>query len=362
MLKRAPATVAPARGRGWRAARALGWCLVFVLSTLLGLLLHGNAPALRRTTAQAIQRSLDGNFRGQLVLGEIERLSATRLALSRLELREPGGAPVLSLERVQVSYGLWQVLGVLLGMDQPLQLQHIRVERSRVTLSADPETGRWSLERALQSPRPPGKTKPKRPAMRIALPAIELGELELQVQHPSVGRVQASVHHLRASAELAGAESRIDVQRFGLRLQAPRGLTVSGTGSLRVEPHGFIASTFHGFADGTELDLAATFEQPAQAAGGQPPAQLSLRLEVPRAQAQQLRRRFPGWPLESDVSARLSASGALEALQVEAELSALSSRIQARGEVSLAPARSARLDLVAQDIDARLFSAEAPET
>lgn len=335
-----------------------------MLSALLGLLLHGNAPALRRTAAQAIQQSLDGQFRGQLVIGELERLSASRITLSRVELRDPAGAPVLSFEGVQLTYGLWQLLRMLLGSDLPLQLQHLRVERSQVTLIPDPETGKWTLERALESPRPPGipRPKPKQPAPPIQLPAIELGEVDVQVQHPSVGRIHAHVHRLQASAELAGTDSRIEVQRFGLRLVAGPDVPVSGTGSLRLLPNGYVASTFHGFVDGVEVDASATLETPAPAAGQQGPAELNLRLEVPRAQAEQLRRRFPDWPLESDVSARVSARGAPSSLQVEVQLSSLASRIAAQGEVELTASPKARLNLTAHDIDARLFSPRAPAT
>lgn len=362
MGDRTPAKRIVGQRRGWRAARVLGWCAVFVLSALLGLLLHGNAPALRRTAAQAIERSLQGKFRGQLVLGEIERLSASRVALSRLELRDPAGAPVLSLEGVQLTYGLWQLLGVILGRDQPLELEHLRVERSRVTLVPEQETGKWTLERALESPRPPSTSRPRRPAPRIQLPAIELGELELLVQHPSIGRVQAQVHRLQASAELAGADSRVDVQRFGLRLLAGKDVPLSGTGSLRLLPNGFVAGTFHGFVDGVEVDASATLESPAPAGGQPAPAELTLRLDVPRAQAEQLRRRFPDWPIASDVSARLSARGPPQALKVEAQLSALSSRIEAKGQIELTDTPRAHLELAARDLDARLFSPRAPQT
>ncbi|MEY4547650.1 MAG: hypothetical protein RL685_3845 [Pseudomonadota bacterium] len=352
-----------ARARRWvRAGQALAWSLVFVLSALLGLWLHGNAPALRRTVTQAIQQSLEGRYRGQLLLGEIERLSASGITLSQLELRDPRGAPVLSLGRVQLSFGLWQLLGAtLLSGDRPLELQHVRVEHASVTLVSDPETGKWTLERALESPRPPS-TKPKRPPRPIRLPALELGDLELVVQHPSIGRVQATVHHVRASADLAGDDSSVSVQSFGLRLLAGNEVPLDGIGSLQLLPNGYVAGTFHGFADGIEVDAAATLGTPVRNGAELAPGELSVRLEVPRAQAQQLRRRFPRWPIDSDVSARITARGPPLALRVEAQLNALTSRIDAKGEVELSETPSARLDLAAHDIDARLFWPQAPET
>src|SRR4029078_10491822 len=133
-----------------------------------------------------------------------------------------------------------------------------------------------------------------------------------------------SLHHVQASAELAGADSRVDVQRFGLRLRAGKDVPLDGTGSLRVLPHGYAEGTFHGFVDGTEVDAAATLDTPATA--GAPAAledsQLRLRVDVPRAEPQQLRRRWPAWPLESGLSAQLTAQGPARALEVEAELRA----------------------------------------
>jgi hypothetical protein len=359
----ASAEARPVRTRGARrAARALGWCIVFALSALLGLILHSNVPALRESLVRAVNRSLDGKFRGQLSLGAVERLGASRATLQRLELRDEHGASVLVLENVNVSYRPWHWIGPLLfGSTTPLRFEHVRVEHSQIELSSDAQTGQWTLQRALESPRPPS-TKRKRAPPRYSFAAIELGQLDVRVEHPSVGRVDLSLQHVQASAELAGADSSIDVQRFGLRLLAGKGLPVDGTGSLRVLPHGYAQGTFHGFVDGTEVDAAATLDTPAGATAALENSQLSLRVDVPRAQPQQLRRRWPAWPLESDLDARLTAQGPARSLQLEAHLSALASRLDVHGEVQLSQQPQAQLELEASALDARLFASAAPST
>src|SRR6187399_2229251 len=142
--------------RGWGyGARGLVWALVFIASTLLGVLLHGNVPALRQTAIEIANRALDGKFRGRLTLGELEHLGPSRATLSRLEVLDEHGSSVLLLEGVHLRYRPWQwVLRWLSGSDAPLRFEHVRVERSRLALRSDAETQAWSLARALQSPRP----------------------------------------------------------------------------------------------------------------------------------------------------------------------------------------------------------------
>ncbi|MEO8184087.1 MAG: translocation/assembly module TamB domain-containing protein [Deltaproteobacteria bacterium] len=361
-----PASAPPLPASRWRrAARALGWCAVFLASTLLGLLLHSDTPALREALTRAVNRGLAGQFRGHLSIGPIERLGASRATLGGLELRDEHGAPLVSLAGVKLGYHPWQWLGpLLLGAGTPVRFEHLRVERSRLVLSSDAETGTWALERALQSPRPPSGKGKRAPPPRYSLAEVELGELEVVLDHPSVGHVEAVVHHVRASAELAGSESSVTVQRFGLRLLAGKNVPLDGTGSLRLSPHGYAEGTFHGFVDGTEIDAAATLDSSAAAGAtvAWADSQLHLRIAVPRAQSEQLRRRWPSWPLESDVSAQLTAQGPARALQVEAHLSAQQSQVDAHGEVELSGQPKARLELAAHALDARLFWSNAPST
>jgi translocation and assembly module TamB len=354
----------PPSPRWLRAVQALGWCCVFLIALLLGLILHADVPAFRAALAQTLNRNLEGKFRGQLSLGGVEHLGAARARFSGLELRDERGTSVLSLQGVSLGYHVWQWLGPLLfGSHAPLRLQHVRVEHARVLLASDAETGKWTLERALESPRPPSG-KPQRPPLRFALNEVELGDVDLTVEHPSVGRISASVQHLQGSAEIAGADTSISVQRFGLRLLAAGDVPLTGTGSLRLLPHGRAEGTFHGFVDGTELDAAATFDAARAANPPVTPAdsELQLRVAVPRARPEQLRRRWPSWPLQSDLSAEISASGPPRALQVEAHLSASASRLDAKGEVALTHQPGARLELRVHAFDARLLAPDAPAT
>jgi len=362
-MQRKNATSSPLP-RWRRALRAFGWCCVFVIALLLGLILHADVPAFRVALAQTLNRSLAGTFRGQLSLGGVEHLGATRARLSGLELRDERGTTVLSLERVNVGYHVWHWLGPLLfGSQAPLRFEHVRVEHTRLLLASDAESGKWTLERALESPRPPSG-KPPRPPPRFTLNEVELGDVDLTVEHASVGRISASVQHLQGSAEIAGADTSISVQRFGLRLVAASDVSLTGTGSLRLLPHGRAEGTFHGFVDGTEIDTAATFDAAGAASAPGTPAdsELQLRVAVPRARPEQLRQRWPGWPLHSDLSAEFVASGPPRALQVEAHLSSLASRLDASGEVALTQRPEARLELQLHALDARLFSLDAPAT
>ncbi|HKO90116.1 MAG TPA: translocation/assembly module TamB domain-containing protein, partial [Polyangiaceae bacterium] len=291
-------------------------------------------------------------FRGKVTLGALEHLGLSSATLNRLELLDEHGASVLLLEGVHLRYRPWQWARAWLSSpDTPLRFEHVRIERSRVALRSDAETQAWSLARALQSPRPPSARRPK-PPVHYAFEAIELGEVAVSVEHPSIGQVAATVHHLQGSADLEGTDANIALERFGLRLVAPGDVPLDGTGSFRLLPHGYAAGTFHGFVDGTEVDLALELDG----------AQLTARADVPHALPERLQRRWPSWPLQHALSAHLTAKGPVRAPRVEAHLESGTSRIDATGSVQLGASLQARLSVEAHALDARLLWPKAPAT
>jgi hypothetical protein len=336
----------------WLAlGRAFAWALVFVCSAALGLVLHANVPAMRSAFGAALNRSLAGSLRGRIELKGLEHVGLSHAAIASIEVLDEQGQAVLLLEGVKLRFRpLGLIQSLIDGDGGPLRVDHVRVDRSRVVLRTDPASGEWTLLTALSKARSTSPREPS-PPRAYAFSAVELGQVDMSLDHPSFGHVAARLQRVRGEVEVAGADTTLSVQRFGVRLVQNDDLALNGTGSLQVQ-RDFVAGAFHGFADGTELDASAELARGV----------LDLRLDIPNARPEDLRRRVPDWPVTAPVAARLRARGPVHALLLTGRLDALGSSLELTGNASLAAPRNAHLELTGHALDARLFSPDLPAT
>lgn len=335
-------------------AQALGWSFAFALALIVSTLLHLDSPPLRAALSAAVNQAFSGVYRGRIELSGVDRVGAFGAAARELRVIDEHGETVLSLTGIRLEYGPLDVLRALRGAaDAPVTLEHVRVEEARLSMTPDPATGEWTLLRALSKPPKAGPTKPgKSMPMPYELETLELGRLELSLNHPSVGEVHARVDRLRGAAKVRGPESEVSVERFGIRLVAPGDWTLEGTGSLRLLPKGYLAGTFHGFVDGLEIDAAGHVDDGV----------LMARLDIPHASPERLRSRLPGWPLAVPLAVRVRAEGPPELLRIEAKLRADPGEVDVSGTASLSPTPRVKLALHARELDARAFAPALPTT
>lgn len=336
-----------------RVGQALLWVAVFVGSAALGLLLHADLPPLRSALVAAVNGALDGSLRGRIDIVSVDHLGASSATARRIDVIDEQGRVVLTLEGVKLRYRPWLLLEALLSSDgEPLILDHVRVDRSKVLLIRDEASGEWTLARALsKKTAAPGGRRAKQPLV-YSLQAIELGEAHIVIQHPALGTLQADIHRLQGSADLGGNDTDVEVERFGVQLVQGGGLALKGTGSLRLLRNGFIAGAFHGFVDEVEVDAAAQFEA----------GELSARLDLPLASPEQVRRVLPDWPLRAALTAHVTARGPLDTLALAGELRAEQSSIGLAGNLDLKRFPTSELSLSVRALDARLLWPNAPAT
>ncbi len=340
--------------RRWLVAtgQTLAWAMVFVASVGLGLTLHANVPALRLAFGATLNNALEGNYRGRVSISGLDHLSVSSAVIQSIQVWDESGTLVLKLEGVKLRYRPFELAQSLLQASSgPITLDHVRVDRSQVVLVSDPASGEWTLARALSKAKPSRARRPRQPQM-YSFSAVELGQLDAVLEHPSLGKLETHLRHVHGSADVGGEDTQVSVQRFGVELVGNDGLALKGTGSLRLLPRGYASGTFHGFVDATELDVSAQFDANV----------LRLRLDIPRALPAEVRRRLPGWPLEAEVSATLVAEGPLDNMQLTARLSAGGSSADVTGECKLGSPPTARLNIAANALDARLFWPTAPAT
>jgi len=336
-----------------RVARVLAWSGALVVALGVGASVYVQTPGFRRHVVALINRNLAGAVRGRITIDGLTRLGLTGAELDQLRVDDESGQTLVALEGIRLGFDLLDVLGPWLPTPRPgLTLDHVRVDRSRVRLATDPASGELGLARVFgaATPRPPGAPKP--PVLSVRLESIELGEVFVELDLPATGRRSARLDHVRADAFVAGEDTEVTVERFGMSMLDGGQLWLDGTGTFRLLRKGVLGGGFHGFVRGTEFDVGFQIDQ----------GDLALRLDVPSALPERLRELWSGWPLLTPVSARVAARGPIGALALEGQAVSEGASADITGNADLERALRMRLDVAAQALDLRSVSRDMPAT
>ncbi|HWO12453.1 MAG TPA: translocation/assembly module TamB domain-containing protein [Polyangiaceae bacterium] len=352
-MARTPRAANGSRGR--RVARALSLGGALTLGAALGLGLYVQRPSFRAALLAGLERRLEGSVRGHIELEGLARLGLSSARLERLEVRDERGVVVLALEQVTLRYGLLDLLGPWLPLAHPNpRIEHVRVERSRLRLASDPESGELTLLRALASPPgEPGAPPHASPPLVVSLPAIELGEVLVTHEDPALAALALRIERVHAEATLGGAGTSLTLQRFGLSASAHGQPWLNGAGWLSLaSADGPLLLGFHGFLRGTELDARVELADGVLAAG----------LAVPHAAPAALQQIWPGWPLRAPLALELRGRGPLHAVALSGKASLEGASVDVGGSLDVSAAPRAVLELDGHALDARLVSESAPHT
>jgi hypothetical protein len=349
MVRRSARDVA---SRRYRIAKVLLWLVTALLALLVGISLYVQSSGFRTWVLTVIERELAKSVRGRVSLLGLGQLGLVSAHLDRLEVKDEHGELVLALQGIHLRYAPFELLGALLpGVQGGLSIEHVRIEHSRVVLVQDEPTGELTLVRAFGRDRPPGSSPPAAPPV-VELPALELGEVAIEIDHPALGQLGARLDHVRGSATAAGVDTEVAMQHFGVQLTQGDQRWLEGTGSFRLLRAGVLGGSFHGFLRGTELDAAAQLDAGV----------LEARLDVPHALPERVRELWPGYPMQVPVAARLTADGPLNALALDGFVHAAHSRLTLTGDADTGAVPRARLNVEAHAVDARLVLPHAPQT
>ncbi len=347
----APPRSSPLRTVLWAIASAL----VFLTSSVGGLLLHVGTPAMRATIASLTNELLSDVFYGQLRLGTVEDISARSIKLGRVLLFDEQGEQVLALQDAEVKLDSVALIYDIFfgGTRLDIVLTHARVEDASVKLIPEPTTGEPTLSRAL-TPRPTeaesDKKKKERRYVRVYLPIVELGSVQGEIDLEGLENVRATLANVHGKVLFSPKGIAVDVDRFGTSVSGILGIDVRGSGSFSLRAPGPLQLDFSGFADEAEI----------QARVGVEDGRLDAEATVPRLAPRTMKKWISAWPLRQPVSARVKAAGKLPHLDTEAKFSLGDAEIDIRGPVELTEAVDANLDVQLHDVELHSLIEDAP--
>lgn len=335
-----------------RTARVFLLSAVFVLSTLLGLVLHLDLPAGRRFVATEVERLLNAMFLGRFELSGVSHLSLHSGDVLRVVIRAPSGEPVITASGLRVRADLWSLLVSLLE-DQPkstLVIDYARAERANVALDFDPETGEPTIASAFAlRDSDPTPSSPSSKEIRVWLPALELGE----------GTASGSILGQGVKARVTSAHGRVLVSSVGVAVDVAR-FSASMTGLLKREIRGIASfhqrgtTQFYGTFDGHAGDLQVNSVMRLSG------RKLRGTVDLPRADPHVVRDIYPPWPVLEPLTVHVAADGELDAIGLTGTVLTQKGEVAFSGELHPREQPILMLDAAGRNLDLQSVLEGAP--
>ena len=329
-------------GRRRRLLRWLGWGTAVLIGLVIVALVATQTPWfrdwLRRTAMRQAERVIDG----QLVIGRIEGRLFDGITLRDVALVQ-NGTPVVTMDRVAVTYGLGELLS------DGRVIAQLHVDRPIVRAVRTPDG--WNLARLLK-PRPP--SEPGRPRATFALPDIAVTDGTVLVEGDGAepaGAIPRRIEDLQFSGGVTSDPSHlaIDIRRLALRAEQPALDLQSVDGRLVSTTDGWTFEDIVVVTGASRVRVAGTLTRP------DPAAALTYALDVDgeRISLPEIGGFLPAVAyLEVAPSLQTSVRGTLDALELDLRMTSAAG--DATGPVTLdltGPTRAVAGSLRVRDVD-----------
>ena len=316
----------PPKRRRSLPRRILRWLLIFVLSVVgLVVLVVGLALLLLQTDwgrAQVLSIALDqvnGAVKGSLSAERLDGNILGHVGLSGVEVRDPDGALVGRVGRVDVDYDLFALI------DQVVQVDLVRIEGLDLTVT-DAE-GRVGVARAFEArtPSPPTPSEPSAWVIRVDRVELTGGSVR---QSPLPGA--PAVHALEVSTAILVEGGRVSWDELAIAATLENlpveKIALATTGAFR-----------DGAVDVTHLAIDAgphALQLHGRVSDFDAPV-FALTLERAHADLTALAAAIPGLPLKGEVNLSGSVDGPLRGARLSLELTGSAGRVSIGGTAGL---------------------------
>lgn len=194
---------------------ALGVLCTFVVSLVVGLVIHLDLAVTRAATRDVINAILADTFAGTVRVGELVELTPRSIAVASFSAETADGEPALRVEGVRLSGAWWRrVVGLAFGAD--LEVVPARVERVEVNLdrTGDELAVVRAFALAPEPPRPPSPDSHRRP--KVVIPRIELVEVVAIGELAPGVKIDGTLQDVLASLDAGPAGVAVHVDRCRL--------------------------------------------------------------------------------------------------------------------------------------------------
>jgi translocation and assembly module TamB len=353
-------------GRVARAtATTIGLLIVFVLSLVGGVVLHLGTPPVRRAVVGHVNGLLAPTFKGSIRIDSLDGLGVWGLSGANVTISDPAGRPVIVARGVHARLATWTVIhSLLFEKHAPLdiRLSSVSIDSVEVRLDTDSD-GNLELVDAFDSatpspPTPPGpKPDPNARGLLLEFSHIAVKHVWAHGQMTGAPPIDADVDDLAAALTVAPDRLEGDVAKANIvARKIANGADVAGSLQAHAKlpaapganPTGGVA--WRGVVGGIAhtIDASVTNDK------------VDVVVDVPRADPDQVRALWAASTLDAPADAHVEAHGPLSHVDISVHAGLVRATFAVKGIVVIADEKSAKLSLVARNIDLHELAPSVP--
>ena len=345
----------------FHVARHLGGLTVFVLALLVGVAVHIDVPAVRRTVVGRVNEGLAAVLQGRLHVLGIGELGLAGLEGADAEVYDPDGVLVLRLEGLRTRIDTLDLLrSIYSGSEIHIDLADVSAVRADVDLDADKD-GVLRLARAFASggpnapPAPPGSTSPTQVVLRM--PHITVGHTLVHGQPPGAIAIDADVDQLSAALDVEPDHLRLALEHAEVDARGlPGGFEARGAleGTLELSlPSGKdleIHVNWQGALGPVTEAIEASYDR----------GNIDAVVDVPSTSPEALRAIWPACPFGAPAAVHAWVAGTPSAFFTTVRASVGPGTLDIGGTVSLGAQTRASAHVVATKVDLHALDPSSP--
>lgn len=354
--------VRAALGHGTRTSALV---LLFFTSTIGGVILHANTPAMRRVAQQITNEATKPAFAGRLLVEDVRELHLLgrgHVRAGRVRVLDPEGRVVIDARDVDATIRLGALLGsIARGRPPEIAIDSARIEHADVALDLD-AAGTLGIERAFLPP-----PKPAAPGGAAGPTPSSPAEEDVILRMPSIFVKHAWAHGNLVPPRLDGdaedVRGKIAIEKNVFRLVIEEGKTTLRSPRAPLQEVDLVG---HAKGDLTvplgegELSGQASFDGsaggiPVRARLGVDQANLDASFDVDDASPAAMARAFPLLRTRDPLSVHATAKGKLPEVRVVAEAKTGASDVKADGSYDFRAGHPFRLDVDVAHADGGAF-------
>jgi translocation and assembly module TamB len=340
-------------------AVAIGLLLVFVLSVVVGVLVHVGTPVARRVAVAEVNAILAPSFKGRIRIEALGGLGIFGLSKADVTIDDPHGQPVLVAQGARVRIATIAAIRSLLRKKEALtiELSEVSVDTLDVRLDSDTD-GQLELAEAF-APKTPSTTPadPNARELRIVIPHIALHHTWAHGQMTGAPLLDVDLDDFHGAFTYRADSLEGDIS--GAKITARRianGADVVGSLQAHVrkpsEPAASVVGrlVWEGTAAGIEQSIHASLTD----------NRVDAVVDVPQAEAANIRLLWSASPIEEPARVHLEAHGLLSSVDVALRAALGQATLDMNGKVSLGHDKTAQMTLDAENVDVHQLAASAP--
>lgn len=357
-----PRTGAAAHRRARRifgfSGSALGILLLFAIGLVLGTLIHLNTPRARKLIAREVDAALAGSFQGHVHVERVGGIGLFGLSRTTIRIDDPGGRPVLVARGVRVRIATFAAIASALAGKGPLtiRLRDVAIDDVDVRLDTDPK-GQLDLVHAFAPTSPAEPAKPDARGFELIVDRLALHHAWAHGQMAGAPPLDVDVDDLSGMLKYAPDRLEGDVLRASMAAhRLLNGADLRGSlGGHVLQPSAPGAKidarlTWTGAVGGIEHSIRGSLLQ----------GRIDAVVDVPAVRPQDLRKLFPGSPVEAASGAHLEAHGVLPTVDAALHARLGEATLDARADILTGEDKHIAVSFDSRNVDVHQFTKAIP--